>query len=490
MAKKKREPVNAHPTTPPHTPKVDDSSSGLENQKKVPEKRLIPSLDEFGIAKRLFLAHHERLRFQTDAQALLAWDGTQYSRLPHVAEGLAKDVIEKIALEHHNGDIHVTDHGADVELEDLLSFQKKARTQGMIRKALWLLRLFEEIHCKLADFNADPHAINCQNGLLNLEDGSLAPHSPDQLVTKLAPVRWNPKAKCPNWYRFIDEITSDNPELAAYLQRLFGYCLSGSTQEEVMPILYGSGANGKSIFLARMRAILGPAYALTLGTNSILNSRFHGIRCDLRQLEGARVAFAIEANNGYTLDEAVIKSVTGGDEISARAMRENPVQFTPQAKILMAVNHLPGFVGNDRGIRRRLQVVPFLAEFDGSRRKEQIDAELDAESEGILAWAVKGFQQWLQEGLNPPQIIRDATEAYFTTNDHIGEFLEERTVRVSGEKTPIRMVFDSYEQWTRASGVQSVGLHRFGDLLRSKGFVQVRDNTTRFWADLVLRTVE
>jgi putative DNA primase/helicase len=103
---------------------------------------------------------------------------------------------------------------------------------------------------------------------------------------------------------------------------------------------------------------------------------------------------------------------------------------------------------------------------------------------------VKGFQQWLQEGLNPPQIIRDATEAYFTTNDHIGEFLEERTVRVSGEKTPIRMVFDSYEQWTRASGVQSVGLHRFGDLLRSKGFVQVRDNTTRFWADLVLRTVE
>jgi putative DNA primase/helicase len=420
----------------------------------------------------------------------LAWDGFRYSRLPHIAEGLAKDIIEKIAHEYHNGDIHVTDHGADVELEDLLSFQRKARTKGMIRKALWLLRLFGEIHCKLADFNADPYVLNCENGLLNLKDGSLAPHSPDQLVTKLAPVRWVPKTKCPRWERFIKDVTCGDPELAAYLQRLFGYCLSGSTQEEVLPILYGSGANGKSIFLARMRAILGSEYALTLGTGSILNSRFHGIRCDLRQLEGARVAFAIEANKGHTLDEAVIKSVTGGDEISARAMRENPIQFTPQAKILMAVNHLPGFVGNDRGIRRRLQVVPFLAEFDGSRRKEEIDAELDAESEGVLAWAVKGFQQWLKEGLNPPKVVRDATEAYFATNDHIGEFLVERTVHVSGEKTPVGLAFKSYVDWTSASGIQSVGLHRFGDLLRSKGFAQVRDNSTRYWADLVLRSVE
>lgn len=462
----------------------------LESQKKAPTTRVIQSLDEFGVSKRLFKAYQERLRYQTDTQAVLAWDGLRYSRLPHIAERLAKAVIEKIAHEYHNGDIHVTDHGADVELDDLLKFQKKARTKGMIRKALWLLRLFEELHCKLTDFNADPYVLNCENGLLNLKDGSLAPHSPDQLVTKLAPVRWVPKTKCPRWERFIKDITCGDPELAAYLQRLFGYCLSGSTQEEVLPILYGSGGNGKSIVLARMRAILGSEYALTLGTGSILNSRFHGIRCDLRQLEGARVAFAIEANKGHTLDEAVIKSVTGGDEISARAMRENPVQFTPQAKILMAVNHLPGFVGNDRGIRRRLQVVPFLAEFDGSRRKEEIGTELDAESEGILAWAVTGFQQWLKEGLNPPQLILNATEAYFATNDHIGEFLEERTVRVSGEKTSVGMAFKSYEDWTSDTGVQSVGLHRFGDLLRSKGFVQVRDNSTRYWADLVLRSVE
>ena len=165
----------------------------------------------------------------------------------------------------------------------------------------------------------------------------LTPHAPDQLVTKIAPISWDPDKNCPNWVKFIEEITCGDADLAKYLQRLFGYCLSGSTQEEVLPILHGCGANGKSIFLSRLRAILGPEYSLTLGTGSILNSRFHGIRCDLRQLEGVRAAFAIEVNKGQALDEAVIKSLTGGDEISARAMRENPVQFKPKAKILMAV---------------------------------------------------------------------------------------------------------------------------------------------------------
>lgn len=458
-----------------------------EEEKKSSIKRVIKPLDELGVALRVYEEYPDGFRYQVDAEKVLAWDGSRFSNRPHVAEGMVKATIEKAQEEYDPNKIIVTTDGREVQAEEHHGFITKARAKSMIRKALWQLRLFATTQCLLADFDANPYALNCQNGLLSLLDGSLEPHRPGQLVTKVTNVRWVPDASCPNWLRFIHEITCGDPALAAYLQRLAGYCLSGSTQEEVMPILHGPGANGKSIFLARLRALLGAEYALTLGTGSILNSRFHGIRCDLRQLEGVRVAFAIEVNKGHTLDEAVVKSVTGGDEISARAMRENPVQFTPQAKILMAVNHLPGFVGNDRGIRRRLQVIPFLAKFDGSRRKEEIEAELKAESEGILAWAVAGFQMWRQEGLNPPKIVRDATEAYFTTNDHIFEFLEERTARISGKKTPLRMVFESYEDWANASGVQSVGLHRFSELLRSKGFEQVRDNSARYWADLELR---
>ena len=447
----------------------------------------IESLDEFGIATRCFQKFGDRLRYLVDASTLLAWDGTRYCRQRHVAEALVKDVVEHLGEEFDRNAITTTADGEVVTGKDFDKFLVKARSKGMIEKAIWHLRLNPEIQCKLADFDADSYKLNCVNGLLDMRSKILTPHAPDQLVTKIAPISWDPDKNCPNWVKFIEEITCGDADLAKYLQRLFGYCLSGSTQEEVLPILHGCGANGKSIFLSRLRAILGPEYSLTLGTGSILNSRFHGIRCDLRQLEGVRAAFVIEANKGQALDEAVIKSLTGGDEISARAMRENPVQFKPKAKILMAVNHLPGFVGNDNGIHRRLQIVPFLAKFDGKLRKEEIEAQFAAEAEGILNWAVQGFQSWLEKGLEPPQCVRDATEKYFADSDQLADFLQERTASASEKKVPIRMLFESYTEWANSSCTKPLGLHQFGELMRSRGFIQVRDRTARYWSGLALR---
>ena len=449
--------------------------------------KTIESLDEFGLAERVMQKFGDRLRFLVDASTLLAWDGTRYCRQRHVAEALVKDVVEHLGEEFDRNAITTTADGEVVTSKDFDKFLVKARSKGMIEKAIWHLRLNPESHCKLADFDADSYKLNCANGLLDMQTGLLAPHSPDQLVTKIAPISWNPEKDCPKWTQFIKEITVGDADLAAYLQRLFGYCLSGSTQEEVLPILHGCGANGKSIFLARLRAILGPEYSLTLGTGSILNSRFHGIRCDLRQLEGVRAAFAIEVNKGQALDESVVKSLTGGDEISARAMRENPVQFKPKAKILMAVNHLPGFVGNDNGIHRRLQIVPFLAKFTGERRKEEIEAEFAAEAVGILDWAVQGFQAWLEKGLEPPQCVRNATEKYFADNDQLADFLEERTTSKPEKKVPVRMLFESYFDWATNSCIKPLGLHQFGELMRSRGFIQVRDKAVRYWSGLALR---
>lgn len=453
-------------------------------------KRTLRTLDEFGVVERFIDAHGDKVKYLTDSRELLTWDGIGYGKNPHIAERLAKEVINNLHLEFTEGEFHVDTDGKELTKADMDKFQAKARSTGMIKKTLSLLRTFDSINCEAKDFDADIYKLNCLNGLLDLETGEIEEHSPTQLVTKCAPVRWNSDAEAPAWEKFIAEVTCEDKELAAYLQRLVGYCLSGSTQEEAMPILYGNGANGKSILLSRIRAILGSReYALTLGTSSILNSNFHGIRADLRQLEGARVAFAIEVNRGATLDEAVIKALTGGDEISARAMRKNPVQFKAQAKILMAVNHLPGFTGNDRGIKRRLQVIPFLAEFDGTVRKEELEGKLAAESEGILVWAVAGFQEWRKQGLNAPEIVLNATEEYFRTNDHIGSYLDERTEKKSGALTPLRMAFEDYEAWANSACVKSVGLHRFGELMSSRGFMQKRNTSFRYWDELQLKHI-
>ena len=438
-----------------------------------PLKKVVKNFDEAGAAQRVLETYGDRIRYVVDREACYAWDGQHYGDCRYIADKFALDALDKVHLEYDEGCIHVTSDGQHVEKKDFLRFQEKVRSLGSARKALKLACLDPGVQAKSSAFDANPYEITLLDGLLNLETLELAPHDPSQLVTKLAPVHLKPGAKCPFWEGFIDDVTCRDQELATYLQRL-----------------YGNGANGKSRFLGALRDIMGSSeYVLTLGTGSILNSKYHGIRCDLRQLEGMRVAFAIEVNQGQTLDEAVVKSITGGDELSARGMRENPVQFTPQVKILMAVNHLPGFVGNDHGIRRRIQVVPFRKRFDGSKKKEEIESQIRAEKAGIFAWMVRGFQEWRKQGLNPPKVVRKATDDYFATNDHIGAYLEERTESVAGATTPLRQLFEDYQAWAHEAGVKALGMHQFGDLLEDRGIAKGRTNSARHWEGIALKAI-
>lgn len=463
------------------TAQVDDKKN------ESPCKVILKNLDPVGARDRVLDKHHQRMRFLTDRQKLLVHDGCRYGNFPHLAEGLALEALKKVHLEYQEGMLNVDEYGEPVELKTLLQFQAKVRTLGMMQQVLKLARLDSRIHALSKEFDANPYVINLENGLFDLHSQTLTPHDPSQLVTKMAPVSWVQDAECPFWVNFIDQITCGDKELAAYLQRLCGYCLSGSTQEEVLPILYGEGANGKSLYLGTMRDLLGSGeYAHTLSPDSILNSRSYGLPYEHRQLEGKRVALAIEVNKESTWNAAVLKSLTGGDETSGRAIGENPVQFKPQATIIMAVNHLPGLVSSDRGIRRRLQVVPFRASFDGKIRKEEIESQLRAEKPGIFAWMVRGFQEWEAQGLNPPKAVLEATEEYFKANDHIGTYLAERTVADANAKTPVGHLHEDYKSWALDSGVKPLGKKQLGDLLRSRGFEQDRSGSTRFWKGLVL----
>jgi len=466
---------------------ADDSLNIGEKENTRPCKIKLKNLDPVGARDRVLDEHYQKMRFLTDRQKLWVHDGRRYGNFPHLAEGLALDVLKNIHLEYVPGMLHVNEYGVQVELKALLQFQAQVRTLGMVQQTLKLARLDSRIHAVSKEFDANPYEINLLNGLFNLESKTLTQHDPSQLVTKLAPVSWVPDAPCAFWKDFIEDITVGDKELAAYLQRLCGYCLSGSTQEEVLPILYGAGANGKSIYLGTIRDILGSGeYSHTLSPDSILNSSTYGLPYEHRQLEGKRVALAIEVNRGSTLNEAVVKTLTGGDETSGRAIGENPVQFKPQATIIMAVNHLPGLVGSDRAIRRRLQVVPFNGSFDGKKRKEEIERQIMAEKEGVFDWMVRGFKEWREQGLNPPEAVLKATEEYFQVNDHIGTYLAERTVEDPAGKTPVKHLFDDYCAWARDSGLKPLGKHQLGDLLRSRGVRQDRAGSTRFWKGLVL----
>jgi putative DNA primase/helicase len=455
-----------------------------------PATKIVHNFDEVGASQRVLAACQDLLRFLTDHKALFVWDGARYGEFAHISRKMALDALDKVHREFEEGRIHITNDGQPVEWEDFLKFQGKVRSLGMINKALALASLAPRIQVTSREFDADQYEINLQNGLFNLDTLKLAPHHPSQLVTKLAPVTWVPDAPCPFWADFIDVITCREKDLAEYIQRLAGYCLTGSTQEEVMPILYGSGANGKSLFLNTLLRILGSnEYGLTLSSEAILNSNTFGIQYYHRQLEGKRLATATETDQGKTLREAVTKTAVAGDEISGRGIGKDPVQFRPRAKIVLGVNHLPALTSTDHATRRRLQVVPFRKQFDGSAQKEALERQVGGEITGIFAWAVRGFQEWRKQGLNPPRVVLEATAAYFEANDHIGTYLKERTAALAGAKTPVKLLFADYTEWAKDCGAKPLGMHQVSELLKAREIDQARTNAARVWLNIVIKRV-
>ena len=163
---------------------------------------------------------------------------------------------------------------------------------------------------------------------------------------------------CPVWMEFLDTVTGGDADLQAYLQRMAGYCLSGVTTEHALFFLYGTGANGKSVFANTLTAIMGD-YATVAAMDMFMAT--HGDRhpTDMAGLRGARIVTSIETEQGSRWAESKLKALTGGDKITARFMRQDFFEFTPQFKLLIVGNHKPSIRNVDEAMKRRLHMVPF-----------------------------------------------------------------------------------------------------------------------------------
>ena len=204
------------------------------------------------------------------------------------------------------------------------------------------------------------------------------------------------------------------------MQRVIGSCKTGSTREHALFFLYGTGANGKSVFLSMISVLLGD-YAKTASTSSFTASTTEQHPTDLAGLRGARFVTAIETEDGARWAESKIKSLTGGDKIAARFMRCDFFEFFPEFKLVIAGNHKPALRSVDEAIRRRLHFIPFTVTIPQNKRDPRLGEKLRAELPGILAWAIEGCLAWQREGLNPPLLVREATADYLAAEDAIGQ---------------------------------------------------------------------
>jgi putative DNA primase/helicase len=264
----------------------------------------------------------------------------------------------------------------------------------------------------------------------------------------------------------------DRAELVDYLQRAIGYTLTGSTREQVFFLLYGTGRNGKSVFMNTIAAMMGD-YASETPTETLMVKPLGagGASSDVACLAGARLVGANESEDGQRLAEARIKALTGGDPITARHLYQAPFTFTPAFKLWLRTNHRPDVKGTDEGIWRRVRLVPFAVTIPESDVDHDLSEKLAAELPGILAWAVRGCLAWQAGGLGYPDAIRRAVEGYRDEMDHIGPFLDQLQV-----KRPIRAehLHEAYKTWCAANDQEPMNATAFGKRLNERGWGKQR----------------
>lgn len=364
-----------------------------------------------------------------------------------------------------------------IDEKERASFVKHIRSSenSSKRKAMVELAQNEKgVPIKPEELDQNKWLLNMKNGTLNLKTGELLPHNREDYITKLIDISYNKDASCPVWKDFLNRTFNNDSEIINFVQKGIGYSLTGSTQEQCLFILYGTGANGKSTFLITIKEILGEYSQQTYSETLMAKKNNGNVPCDLAMLRGARFVSSVETEEGGRFAEVLIKQLTGDDPITARFLFQNPFTFRPECKIWLASNHKPRVRGTDYAIWRRIRLIPFTVTIPEEERDPFLLEKLQEEREGIFSWAVQGCQLWRQEGLKAPESVKAATECYKAEMDILGDFLSECCITGTGYKALSSNLYKAYCKWCEENGEREASQRTFGMKLTERGFTKER----------------
>ena len=309
---------------------------------------------------------------------------------------------------------------------------------------------------------------------VELSTGSLRPNRREDFMTHAAQISPGTLgASLPEtsqFGRFLRTIFDGDQELIDYIQRVFGYCLTGSTKEQVFFIAYGTGANGKSTLIDIVSHILSE-YVHTIPVDVLMSrERGGGASPEIARAKGARLVVASESSSVSKLNEGQIKQLTGNDLIAARPLYSQGFTYKPEFKIWLSTNHKPFISGTDHGIWRRVQLIPFSVTIPEEEIDRDLPEKLKAEAPLILNWMLEGAKLWYRQGLRPPAAVLDATKEYRSEMDTMEEFLQNCLRTEPGATTSARELYEAYQQFCQSNCLNAVSQTSFGRKLKEKGF--------------------
>jgi putative DNA primase/helicase len=425
------------------------------------------SLTDAGNSRRFVRLRGEDLRF-VPGLGWQCWSDGYWKSDPSAPMRAAKAVAQEI---YHEAARERDDARRAALAKWAVASQSRQRLEAMI----FLAQSEPEIALDADALDTDPYLLNVMNGTIDLRSGELMAPNREDYITRQAPVTFDPKAKCLLWERTLKRIFDGNQKLISYIQRAFGYSLTGDTSAKTLFFLYGPrGDNGKTTAVELKLALLGP-YGIKSNAEILMEQNINrsggAASPDLISLRGARFVVTSELSDGKKLNTTAVKDLTGGDSISARSLYQAPITFLPTHKLWMFGNHKPIIRGDDPATWRRVHLIPFTVSIPLKEQDRELPSKLRSELPGILNWVLHGCREWQREGLNPPEEVMAATAEYRQQMDTLGQFINEECRMGVRETINIADLYKRYTKWCEDEGRRySETKTRFVQLMVERGF--------------------
>ncbi|KIZ15717.1 DNA primase family protein [Streptomyces natalensis] len=319
--------------------------------------------------------------------------------------------------------------------------------------------------------DADPYALCTPQGVVDLRTGLLTVPDPNKDFHSRSTTVGPQQMPIPRWQRFLADTFGDDAEgleMIDYLHLLLGYSITGDVGAQILPFLWGTGKNGKSVLLDVMMKLLGD-YADAAPPGFLMAKPFEGHPTDLAELHGRRVYVCSEIKPGDKFDEARVKLLTGGDRIKARRMRQDPFSFGPTHKLWLLGNHKPEVGTGGFAFWRRMRLIPFERVVPDDRKIDNLaDLLVMEEGPGILGWLIDGARRYLggDRDLTGPERVRIATTAYAETEDHTGRFYEECCRLGPDLRAEQTALYAAYTAWCQNEGALVMSSRAFASRTR------------------------
>lgn len=473
-----------------------DSSN---NNGQVPSRYVTACLDsnELGDGLLYVAINKDKFIYNVTAKEWMAWGGQYWEYDDHnQAFAAVENVIDRLLEETKDlaekiNDAVKTD---DKDLRKKLESQRdkiykrieKLRTdRGRNPVLKFAISCRDPLTVSANRLDQHPWLLACKNGVIDLRSGKFKDGQPDDFITIVSPTEWKGfDEKCTRWERFLLEIMNVDEEMVAYLNRLLGYAITGTTREHIMPVFWGKGRNGKGTLVKVLQYVMGPL-AGTIQTELLLYNRLQrssaGPSPDIVDLKGLRMAFASETEENSKFSASKVKWLTGGDQLVGRNLNEKKqIRFEPSHTVFLMTNNKPIVSGDDYAFWKRIHLIPFKLSYVIDKAEDEmeeferiadpdLEIELKEEASGILAWLVKGCFEYRKHGIRPPQTVKNATLEYQQDEDLLGQFVDYFCVLKSGVKTQSSEIFDPFLKWFKKN-VSSKGISqkKFGTMMKKR----------------------